>query len=1001
MNDPQTMPSLESPVAAELPTRLLRSPYFILRTPIGGYYLDPAFNGNLVKSPVNSLSLFLADAQRVPAPGSDLGEVKYQPRENLRPLRYIHEGALKEFAEAASNFCKGGLNADQASLRQGFRLPDPGKEPDAYWVCGDRFAPRLLIIWGCEKEQGSSLPLVGDGRNVVKELRAKAMSWTRLFREGVELSRLKDPLAAYIAFPVLSEDGKLTHVDRLVNGQYVREEVYAGRGKSWKVRPLKRLPGRVIQQFQKTAEDFYRQAHGSGCACSSCAPGGALKPSAPAKAPPPVLSYEQEVRRGFRLPDPDLRPDAYFVAGHTLGEQLLILCPNPGIKDAEEIAQLEKDLKWTEDKARTPEDKELARQLRQQFEENLAQHNLYKRYFYADHECLPLTSDKVLGLPVPAPKPSAGPGPLPVPTARRPKTEAKPSEQTVAGKLKSINWGKLVTIWAGVLFLIVAGVLAANHFIPKRLVVLNAAMSNDAVLDPGNQRNVIEIEFNNRLGQNHPVATNQVGVTNQAGAPPALLGQYSLRFNGGELKLRPPELNPTNHKRLTLTIDLPGVALSEDGKYTLYLEKARDFWGHVLAPTNLPVLVDDKRPPSLVGEPSPASADAQDSLKLKFDEPLDKANAETAGNYSIEPGLSIKSAQLQEDRQTVVLKADKPFESDARYQLTLRTNITDASTNKNHLRPLSTNFNYIIIPLQVESVSAKDSQTRIKIVFNKPFDPNSAKTKGVLQLGGLEVGPVQALDSKSLEVVLTNSYMTNGSYTLRIAGLKDTSGKAGAELATTNSFAYEGPIDRTAPILVNESSATSNRLELTFNKDLREDAATKISHYTLRAKNGTEWQKVGTPFLPHMTSASNIVLSFAANLPIGILRLEYSGVEDLVGNAANGTKEGRNGIDYPPSVCKGVQFANAGHTEIHFSLTGQIDTDFCANPANFLLESTEGAPVPGLRIVGVEIRHVGNTSDIHLVLSDVLKADTFQVHYSHMRPEGVISETDGLATRAT
>src|SRR5580658_4530538 len=139
MNERPSTPSLNRFDASELPVRLLRSPYFIHRTPIRGYYLDPEYNLNLVKSPREKLSLFLADAKRVAAAGDDMGKVTYSPKENLRPLRYIHEGAIKEFEDAAKSFCTGGTNAAQASLRENFRLPDPAKEPDAYWVCGDRF----------------------------------------------------------------------------------------------------------------------------------------------------------------------------------------------------------------------------------------------------------------------------------------------------------------------------------------------------------------------------------------------------------------------------------------------------------------------------------------------------------------------------------------------------------------------------------------------------------------------------------------------------------------------------------------------------------------------------------------------------------------------------------------------------------------------------------------------------------------------------------------------
>ena len=85
MNETQNTPSLDRPQEAALPTRILRSPYFVLRTPMGGYYLDPAYNQNLVRRP-DALVQFLAEAQRGANPACELGEVKYVARKNQQPL---------------------------------------------------------------------------------------------------------------------------------------------------------------------------------------------------------------------------------------------------------------------------------------------------------------------------------------------------------------------------------------------------------------------------------------------------------------------------------------------------------------------------------------------------------------------------------------------------------------------------------------------------------------------------------------------------------------------------------------------------------------------------------------------------------------------------------------------------------------------------------------------------------------------------------------------------
>ena len=73
---------------------------------------------------------------------------------NSKSERQRLEQAIGRLRERAAD-----KNADQTtkSIIEAFKLPDPQKDPELYRVYGSRFRPRLIVLWGCEKEAGSSI----------------------------------------------------------------------------------------------------------------------------------------------------------------------------------------------------------------------------------------------------------------------------------------------------------------------------------------------------------------------------------------------------------------------------------------------------------------------------------------------------------------------------------------------------------------------------------------------------------------------------------------------------------------------------------------------------------------------------------------------------------------------------------------------------------------------------------------------------------------------------
>src|SRR5215510_1791607 len=178
----------------------------------------------------------------------------------------------------------------------GFRLPDPDLEPESYWLVGDRFNPKLVVLWGCEKLDVNkrpipSLPLVKDKElfpsnptTVVDKLRSRLLSWEGILQENLELiAEKREPVGRFIARAVYDAQHQIVALRPIL----APDSAYP----ISKFRPLKKIPTAEIAAFNKAAESYYAKAH---------------EDSDAREAYPDATPYEREIRRNFRLPDVDI-----------------------------------------------------------------------------------------------------------------------------------------------------------------------------------------------------------------------------------------------------------------------------------------------------------------------------------------------------------------------------------------------------------------------------------------------------------------------------------------------------------------------------------------------------------------------------------------------------------------------------------------------------------------------------------------------------------------------
>ncbi|MFA5256901.1 MAG: Ig-like domain-containing protein [Opitutales bacterium] len=284
--------------------RSIRRPFFLLTTPDrnGSYFQKE--NYRVLMSRREKIAAFLAPASMgeggADARGRAVQEVTYDLAEfgqNIEQMESLPAAVVEAFADAARAFCEGNERSvdHELKLRRGFRLPDPELDPQAYYVYGPTEDRRLVILWGTEIKQDSSLPLCRDsdyvGLTIVDKLRARVMGPASMRAQALKLlDRSTHPLARFIAGEVRGGDGKL------------RELVSTGkRIPLSKAKRMKYLPKAEIAAFEAAARQYYEEAH----------------PDAEG-----LSAYEKELRASMRLPDLHRSPLAYY----RCGGKLLVAC---------------------------------------------------------------------------------------------------------------------------------------------------------------------------------------------------------------------------------------------------------------------------------------------------------------------------------------------------------------------------------------------------------------------------------------------------------------------------------------------------------------------------------------------------------------------------------------------------------------------------------------------------------------------------------------------------
>ncbi|MFP4540258.1 MAG: Ig-like domain-containing protein [Opitutales bacterium] len=285
-------------------TRELRKPYFLLRTAdgLGNFFKREIHKALFGRS--DPLTRFLAPAR--------LDTVARPPRleysltgidtSTLQPLDYLSQGELEAFRAAAEVFYEKALpGAERVTpfereLRQSFRLPDPDVEPDAYWTYGPPEDRRLLIVWGCEYQPETSLPLMpaafASGPTILDRLKARLMPWKGMQERALALLEAGDePLRQFIGRPRRGPKGDLKSI--LLGGKTIPLEA---------CKPATYVAPKLVREFDEAAHAFYGRAGADD-----------------------IPAFERELRLAFRVPHPHACASAWYLTQHKDAAGLIVL----------------------------------------------------------------------------------------------------------------------------------------------------------------------------------------------------------------------------------------------------------------------------------------------------------------------------------------------------------------------------------------------------------------------------------------------------------------------------------------------------------------------------------------------------------------------------------------------------------------------------------------------------------------------------------------------------
>lgn len=320
-------------------------------------------------------------------------------------------------------------------------------------------------------------------------------------------------------------------------------------------------------------------------------------------------------------------------------------------------------------------------------------------------------------------------------------------------------------------------------------------------------------------------------------------------------------------------------------------------------------------------------------VELTFSEQLDKQSAESVGNYKIDKGIQVESAELGQDKKTVYLTTNEHVRG-TNYTVTVN-DVYDLAENGNKIADNSSVPYYFTIVDQaspeVLAVEIKN-ETQIEISFTEQLLKATAENVANYSIDkGIEIQSANLDASQMIVTLTTTSHQRGEIYTIILNNLEDLAPIPNIIEANT-AFSYSlSVVDTEKPVIVLAKLLDTNKLQIQFSEEISKESAENAAHYSI--SNGVT---INSATL--QSDAKTVELATTAHSRGQNYLIYVSGINDLAETPNEIVPN--SSISYyfeevdtqGPNVAS-VKIINETHVEIEFN--EQVTPASAENPDNY------------------------------------------------------------------